>query len=204
MSLSNVPNRWSSNNNLPRCKKIILIDPWGIQPRPDSEDDRELTWKQSLIHTASATFNPFSVIRAAGPLGKAMLGKWRWDLVDKFKEEDNPEMFLDYIHLCNTLSSAPGEDAFQLLKIPFAWPKHPLIYRLPELDANFPISVLFGQHSWMQDFNADDLELLQTRPIDRYYIRDAGHHVHIDNHQDFNLRMAQIATKLKRNGMFQA
>lgn len=108
-----------------------------------------------------------------------------------------------------------------MLKIPFAWAKLPLIDRFGDLDDDLHVSFIYGQDTWM-DADAGEaiqqyvsllyhdycsgfhsvlvlipfsLTLRQykgRKTIDLHFIKNAGHHVMLDNPQDFNARMEEI------------
>lgn len=53
---------------------LILADPWGFPELPEPEEVGLSTWKLALIKTVSY-INPFSFLRAVGPLGEFFLLK---------------------------------------------------------------------------------------------------------------------------------
>jgi len=124
------------------------------------------------------------------------MAHFRSDLIAKFEVTRNPEMFINYLYHINSLSPAPGEDAFQMLKIPFAWAKLPLIERFEKLDESLPVSFIYGENTWM--VKASSYQLQQkyyNRKIDIYEIKNAGHHVMLDNAYDFNTTMEYVSKK---------
>lgn len=154
------------------------------------------TWKQSVVHSVSEKYSPFFFLRNSGPLGRSLMAHFRSDLVLKFRDAPNPEMFINYIYHLNCQTPVPGEDAFQMLKIPFAWAKLPLLERFGELHENLPVSFLIGDRTWLPESKKSVIEL-QTKFIDRkiylHVVDDAGHHVMLDNDDQFNMIMESIA-----------
>jgi pimeloyl-ACP methyl ester carboxylesterase len=178
--------------NNPKCKKLILVDPWGF-PEQIIE---EKTWKQTVIHSVSEKYSPFHFLRYSGPLGRSLMAHFRSDLVLKFREAPNPEMFINYIYHLNNQLPAPGEDAFQMLKIPFAWAKLPLIERFENLDEKLPVSFIIGDRTWLPESEESVIKLKEKHPkrtINLKIVNNAGHHVMLDNFKQFNYEMEQIS-----------
>jgi len=139
-------------------------------------------------------------LRAAGPWGKNIMAHFRGDLIGKFDDYEDPEMFLNYIFYCNNQTPAPGEDAFQLMKIPFAWAKLPLVQRYQDLPKNIPVTFIYGRKTWMCIDSAYQIQSkFSDRKIDIYLVKHAGHHVMLDNPQDFNTIMAHLGELFTKN-----
>ena len=51
-------------------KHLVLVDPWGMSKKPPEGVRREIPIYIRMILTVVNTFNPMSVLRALGPLGK--------------------------------------------------------------------------------------------------------------------------------------
>jgi pimeloyl-ACP methyl ester carboxylesterase len=178
--------------NNPNCKKLILVDPWGFPEQAAMEK----TLFQHVVHSVSDKYSPFHFLRYSGPLGRSLMAHFRSDLVLKFRETPNPEMFINYIYHLNNQLPAPGEDAFQMLKIPFAWAKLPLIKRFEALDENLPVSFIIGDSTWLPESEESVLHLQQKHPerkINLYTVDNAGHHVMLDNSIQFNMYMENIS-----------
>jgi len=178
--------------NNTKCKKLILVDPWGFPEQAIVEK----TWKQTVIHSVSEKYSPFHFLRYSGPLGRSLMAHFRSDLVLKFRETPNPEMFINYIYHLNNQLPAPGEDAFQMLKIPFAWAKLPLIKRFEELDEKLPVSFIIGDNTWLPE-SEESVRHLQEKHMNRkiklHIVEGAGHHVMLDNENQFNMYMEYIS-----------
>jgi pimeloyl-ACP methyl ester carboxylesterase len=180
--------------NNPGCKKIILADPWGFPQMPETVQVKG--WKATVVHSVSEKYSPFFFLRYSGFLGRSLMAHFRSDLVLKFRDAPNPEMFINYIYYLNNQTPAPGEDAFQMLKIPFAWAKLPLIDRFGELDENLPVSFIIGDNTWLPESRASVIGLQRKfidRKINLLMVEDAGHHVMLDNDKQFNLYMEEIS-----------
>lgn len=154
------------------------------------------SWKETVVHSVSEKYSPFFFLRNSGPLGRSLMAHFRSDLVLKFRDAPNPEMFINYIYYLNSQTPVPGEDAFQMLKIPFAWAKLPLLERFGELHENLPVSFLIGDRTWLPESQKSVLELQRTfldRKIYLYMVEKAGHHVMLDNDLQFNMIMEAIS-----------
>jgi len=128
------------------------------------------------------------------------MAHFRSDFIRKFETYENPQVFLNYIYYANNHSEAPGEDAFQALKIPFAYAKLPLIERFERLDAILPVSFVYGKQSWMCLNSPKQIKMnFPKRNIEIYYVSDAGHHVMLDNEIEFNEVMIMIYKKIENN-----
>ena len=92
-----------------------------------------------------------------------------------------------------------GETAFSNVSQYLEYSKNPLIRRIKDLDKNLPITVLYGEDSWVADLFA--FASLKNELLDHCYcstkiIYNAGHHVYSDNVNDFN-RYVNCACNVK-------
>ena len=82
----------------------------------------------------------------------------------------------------------------------FGWAKRPMLHRVPtDLDPDLPVSIIYGERSWVYRLNRSVLELFcEARPADSYVatylIEDASHHVHADRPEQFNAKVKEILT----------
>jgi len=169
--------------------KLILVDPWGVPEKPLDWDTRDMSFKHKIYFKLfKYVHSPFSIVRAAGPLGHTILSKFRDDLSEKFIDffpEDNGTCIIDYVYYSN-MQTPSGEKAFKSLSLPIAWAKNPLINRLGNLDENIPCYFIFGQYTWMSTSAGETLSRTMKGKSEVAYIENAGHHVYIDNYKDFN------------------
>ncbi len=53
-----------------RVRHLILVDPWGFDAAPSTEEFRaKMPWTGEVFWRVAATFKPFDAMRAAGPWG---------------------------------------------------------------------------------------------------------------------------------------
>ena len=55
-------------------KHLVLVDPWGMSKKPPEGTRRDIPIYIRMILSVVNTFNPMSVLRALGPLGKFKTG----------------------------------------------------------------------------------------------------------------------------------
>ena len=82
-----------------------------------------------------------------------------------------------------------GETAFTNVSQYLGYSKNPLIKRIKDLDKNLPVTVLYGENSWVADWFY--FPCLKSELSDHCYcstkiIYKAGHHIYCDNCNDFN------------------
>jgi len=65
--------------------------------------------------------------------------------------------------------------------------RNPLCHRLPELTV--PSTFLYGSHDWMEITAAQQLQPSMSTPTSVHEISKAGHHVYLDNADEFHGRI---------------
>ena len=82
------------------------------------------------------------------------------------------------------------------MQILFGWSVMPMLNRLEaELDANVPITFIYGARTWMDNSSGDMAR--ECRPdsyVDVQYIHRAGHHVHADQPEKFNAAVNEVCS----------
>ena len=77
----------------------------------------------------------------------------------------------------------------------FAWAKVPLLRRLPDLENNLKVTIVYGEDSWVDPkLSKTILENAGVKNIDRFdiiMIPNARHHVYADQYSIFNSVMVQ-------------
>ncbi|XP_046843579.1 1-acylglycerol-3-phosphate O-acyltransferase ABHD5-like isoform X2 [Xenia sp. Carnegie-2017] len=130
---------------------LILADPWGFPEKPqDWNKSRTLPLWIRMAVTIMQTFNPFSCLRLAGPLGPRLVHRFRPDLEEKFSEQFDDDTILNYVYHCNAQHPS-GEMAMKKLSLPYGWAKFPMVNRMGDLHKRMRITMLFGEQSWILD-----------------------------------------------------
>jgi abhydrolase domain-containing protein 4 len=108
-----------------------------------------------VVKLVAGTVNPLSIIRAAGPYGPGLISKYRKDIENKFKHiYADTGVVSKYIYHLNAQDPS-GESAFATLNESLGWAKNPLEERLPALDSNIPVTMLYGSVSRSKTFERD-------------------------------------------------
>jgi len=188
-----------------RVSHLVLADPWGFPDKPQKIEDvlpATKSTKVKVITTIGQKLNPLALIRAAGPMGPALIGRARPDLVLKFdalNQNGNADVS-SYIYHSNA-QSPTGEEAFRTMMDFFGWAKNPMRHRIHELKSDIPLTMIYGEKTWLP--NVPEAEIKELRSPDAYVkvytIAEAGHHVYVDNQSLFNSivnKAAELADKL--------
>ncbi|KAI4818326.1 hypothetical protein KUCAC02_011670 [Chaenocephalus aceratus] len=89
------------------------------------------------------------------------------------------------------------ETAFSNMTIPYGWAKRPMQERIGQIQADIPISFIYGSRSSIDSDSG--YELKKTRPdVQITMIRGAGHYVFADQPDDFNQTVLQILATTER------
>lgn len=166
-----------------QVKHAVLADPWGMPEKP-TEITRRYNiplWVRGLF-TILKHFNPLWGLRASGPAGPKILTRLRPDLMRKFEgliEEENLHVVSNYLYHCNTHSPS-GESAFHNMMTGFAWAKNPMFPRLSQLDKQVPLTVLYGEQSWVSAIPEQEFRDLGLSKATVKIIEESGHHVYAD------------------------
>jgi len=181
---------------------LVLADPWGfpLAPQPGEEVFDIPAWKIAIIKKISS-YNPLGFMRALGPLGPSLVRKVRGDIQRKYQhifgEGDNTVS--DYIYHCNAQQPS-GEEAFTNISEFIAYSKNPLISRMKHLHPDIPLTLLYGENSWMLslfDFDSIRDEIPNQCYFEMHQIDKAGHHIFADNPKQFN-QFVNLACDTKR------
>lgn len=182
-----------------RIAHLILADPWGVPRKPVEDEDRQLTLTQRMIVKAMTVSSPLTMLRAAGPYGRSLVAKTRPDIPAKFSHIiENPEVVTNYLYHSNAQSPATGEHAFAQLVEGLGWAKRPLINRLPALPATVPTTIIYGSHTWMDKDAGVEMSRKMPGAVNVTEVSDSGHHLYIDNAEDFNKVILKVAKRLDK------
>ncbi|KAF7281538.1 hypothetical protein GWI33_004573 [Rhynchophorus ferrugineus] len=167
-----------------RVKHLILADPWGFSER--------MLRRPSLLVRAIGFvlypltyLNPLATVRAVGPFGPWFIRKIRSDLSRKYEDAfDEKDIITEYIYHCNAQYPS-GEAAFHSFMKGFGWAKNPMVRRLDKLYDDIPITVIYGEYSWI-DKGPGKLLQEKKKYVNVEIIPDAGHQVYSDQPKLFN------------------
>ncbi|XP_060529384.1 1-acylglycerol-3-phosphate O-acyltransferase ABHD5-like [Cylas formicarius] len=174
-------------NHPDRVKHLILADPWGFSEIPPHLNLSLRLRVLSVILYPFTYFNPLAAVRATGPLGPWLVKKMRGDISLKYDDVlSDSGIILEYIYQCNSQYPS-GETAFHSFISKFAYAKNPMIRRFDKIKSEIPITVMFGQYSWISKESA--ITLRSQRPnsyVNIEVIPNAGHHLYSDRPKLFN------------------
>ncbi|KAG5888209.1 hypothetical protein JTB14_036220 [Gonioctena quinquepunctata] len=173
-----------------RVQHLVLADPWGF-----SEVKELPLWFKVLgvLFYPLSYLNPLATVRAAGPIGPWLVRKARRDISEKYGSViDDTEVITEYIYQCNS-QNPTGESAFHRMRQSFAWAKHPMIHRLHNLNEEIPITILYGENSWITRIPDDVWKEKRPESYTKVkIIKDAGHHINADQPLSFNKAVCDI------------
>ena len=169
---------------------LVLVDPWGFIRKPEKENgSNKYPYWLRFSNTFLKSFNPYSLIRLAGPTGKKLIELTRADIIQKFsyKIDNAKHVISNYLYHC-IAQNPSGETAFHTLMNGFIWAKYPIISRLDVLDRNIAITLIYGSNTWI-DAKIIGSQIKEKRKgsyFNIYVIKDVGHHINIESVDLFN------------------
>lgn len=177
-------------------KHLILVDPWGVPEMPkEHELGRDWPMWVKAVRVVMQPFNPLAAVRGAGPWGPSLVKRFRPDFqrryADFFSAED--DTVFDYIYHLNARTPS-GEAAFKTLAAPYGFAKDPVIRKIDKLDAEVPITFIYGAKSWITSESGREIKKLRSNSyVDVQEIAGAGHHVYADQPVRFNSVVNEVA-----------
>ena len=73
------------------------------------------------------------------------------------------------------------------MTIPYGWARHPMIYRVGNIDRNIPLTMIYGSRSWIDSTSGRETQERRGGCyVDVQVITGAGHHVYVDKPNKFN------------------
>ncbi|KAM6899840.1 1-acylglycerol-3-phosphate O-acyltransferase ABHD5 [Xenentodon cancila] len=179
-----------------RVKHLLLVEPWGFPARPEDPDHHSIPVWIRAIGAIMSPFNPLAGLRLAGPLGPMLVQTIRSDFKQKYSSVFDDNTVSDYIYHLNAQSPS-GETAFKNMTIPYGWARRPMLERIGQVQANIPISFVYGSRSSIDSHSGYAVK--KTRPdVEIRVIRGAGHYVFADQPEDFNQAVLEILTRTGR------
>ncbi|KAG7258620.1 hypothetical protein CRUP_028872 [Coryphaenoides rupestris] len=181
---------------------LILVEPWGYPDRAQSlaaeAQGVEEAKRPSLplwVKAAVAVlrfFNPLAVIRAAGPWGPGLVSRFRHDFKSKFEDLFDDDTMTQYIYHCNAQAPS-GEVGYWAMMQSLTWAKRPMLHRVDQLPASLPVTMLYGDRSWMNASSGHQAAKIRGEAYTRVVlISNASHHVNTDQSEVFNKHVEQI------------
>ncbi|XP_075995154.1 1-acylglycerol-3-phosphate O-acyltransferase ABHD5-like [Genypterus blacodes] len=181
-----------------RVKHLLLVEPWGFPARPEENPNHSYipVWIRAMGAVMSP-FNPLAGLRLAGPLGPMLVQVTRSDFKQKYSSVFDDNTVSEYIYHLNAQTPS-GETGFKNMTIPYGWAKRPMLERMGQIQADIPISFIYGSRS---SIDCDSgYAIKKTRPdVEIKTIRGAGHYVFADQSDDFNQSVLQILTRTEKH-----
>ncbi|KAM6410513.1 1-acylglycerol-3-phosphate O-acyltransferase ABHD5 [Pluvialis apricaria] len=176
-----------------RVKHLILVEPWGFPERPDNADhERPIPIWIKALGAILSPFNPLAGLRIAGPFGLSLVQRLRPDFKRKYSSMFDDNTVAEYIYHCN-VQSPSGETAFKNMTIPYGWAKRPMLQRIPQMDRDIPITVVYGARSCIDGNSGSTIQSLRPNSyVKTIAILGAGHYVYADQPEDFNQKVKDI------------
>ncbi|KAF3698946.1 Protein ABHD4 [Channa argus] len=191
-----------------RVSHLILVDPWGFPERPQTQTGEgqsqgtevvkrpQLPRWVKVVATVVSFFNPLAVIRAAGPWGPGLVNRFRPDFKRKFEDLFDDDTMTQYIYHCNAQTPS-GEVGFRAMSESLGWAKRPMLQRVHLLPPSLPITMLYGEWSWVDKSSGDSVVQIRDQGHTRVMlITKASHHVYADQPEEFNRVVENICNSV--------
>ncbi|KAI9316780.1 Alpha/Beta hydrolase protein [Dichotomocladium elegans] len=125
---------------------------------------------------------PMSIVRMSGPLGASLVNVYT---SRRFAHLETQEQHALYDYLYHITSSAgSGEFALAAILAPGAYARRPLFRRLAGLQ--MPTVFIYGEDDWMDYKAAEKAKEHMKVPVKVIRIPYGGHHMYLDNPDEFN------------------
>jgi len=155
----------------------------------EEKAQRTDSWTRRLFnHAWEAGYSPFGVLRALGPWGPTLVGKYtsrRFADLDPAYTRDLHQYLLQI-----SLARGSGEYALNHILAPMAHARLPLEFRVAKLPKDLPVTFVYGSHDWMDpEGGIRSVKRLQeagntsSRTV---IVPGAGHHLYLDNPEVVN------------------
>jgi len=188
-------------------KKLILLDPWGFNPKPDENQLNLHTplWIK-LIAYITQTWTSFSAFRYFGPLGlpllKLLAPRWkRLAPIDSSNEKSNA--LYEYLYHVN-VQPASGDVGFQALASWYGWAKDPIVQvdhsRIESISDEIFIAFIYGSRTNIDNTVAHQI-LHQRGPNNTCIkiIHNAAHFFFMEKPIQFHEVMSEILSDLRHD-----
>ncbi|CAF3588163.1 unnamed protein product [Rotaria sordida] len=188
-------------------KKLILLDPWGFNPKPDENqlNLRTPLWIKIIAYVFQ-TWTSFSALRYLGPLGLPLLKIFapRWKRLapmDSSTEKSNA--VYEYLYYVN-VQSASGDLGFQALASWYGWAKDPIVQtdhsRIEGISDDIPLVFIYGSRTNIDNTAAH--QILHQRGLNNTCIKiihNAAHFFFMEKPLQFHEVMSEILSDLPQN-----
>ena len=88
------------------------------------------------------------------------------------------------------------------MTIPYGWARHPMIYRIGNIDRNVPITMIYGSRSWIESSSGRETQTRRSGSyVDVQVITGAGHHVYLDKPDKFNEIIENVCQAVDNGGV---
>lgn len=163
-----------------RVKHLILSDPWGIPEQTPGK------YMKRFCAFFGKRANLLWPLRAAGPTGPWIVLAAGYAVINKFAAVvENKKMFLQYIHQCN-LRRPTGEAALRTMSDNCFWAKHPMVKRMKDLSPDIPLTMIFGEKSFVDRVDEDVVREARPNSYLKYQTLNCGHEVYAECSEEFN------------------
>ncbi|CAN6630023.1 cardiolipin-specific deacylase 1, mitochondrial [Trichomonascus vanleenenianus] len=179
-----------------RLEKLMLVSPAGVPRNAYSlpSEDPEIAAKEYPKHNIPGWFHylwecnvsPFSLVRNTGPLGPMFVSGWSFRRFANLPLHEATALHKYAYAIFNARGS--GEYALNYLLAPGAHGRRPLAERAHEIPCD--TAWVYGDRDWMDIEGGIDakkkIDSFGRHKADVVLVRDAGHHVYLDNPGQFN------------------
>ncbi|KAL0083007.1 Alpha/Beta hydrolase protein [Phycomyces blakesleeanus] len=139
------------------------------------------------VYLWNKNITPMSLVRFGGPLGATLVNSYT---SRRFAHLETEERHCLYDYLYNiTSSTGSGEYALAAVLAPGAYARKPLFHRLANLQ--MPVVFIYGEHDWMDYKAANRVAEIMKVPVKVILVQHGGHHMYIDNPEEFNEEVAK-------------
>eukprot|EP00301_Raphidiophrys_heterophryoidea_P005892 c12424_g2_i1.p1 GENE.c12424_g2_i1~~c12424_g2_i1.p1 ORF type:complete len:425 (-),score=89.45 c12424_g2_i1:9-1283(-) len=202
-----------------RLSSLVLASPAGLvelPPHQDQVQSPDLPFGLRLIDLAwSANVTPQQIVRALGPKGEQFVNRVVRGRFGNRWNDHETNLIASYLYHI-TVASGSGEFAMNSLLQPVVsrsgrvgvFAREPIASSLASLGQSHnkvPVLVLYGDRDWLyhEQVESQVQAWRQLGGVDARveHVTTAGHHLYLDNHDEFNQRVlrfvseAQVAAK---------
>ncbi|QPG76031.1 hypothetical protein FOA43_003417 [Brettanomyces nanus] len=177
---------------------MLLVSPAGIYHSRKEEVLAAIpSWFQKLWNR---NISPFSLVRNSGPFGSTLVSGWTSRRFSKNNTILTPhEQKLMHMYTYGIFNAkGSGEYMLNYFLAPGGVPRHSLLNRIQNLKCH--TTWLYGSHDWMDKLGGFEAcriiresSKLSGHPLEAIckIVQDAGHHIYLDNFEEFNQLVTQ-------------